>query len=319
MKKNRITIVLCIMIAFLTLPVFAESEKDFNLPDEKAELNLTVKMDGSSVEAPLTLKKDKVNLFMSKNTSPGDKLNSTINFTNKEKVPVQVAVLNVDDSSSLPDSAKDEINLEVSLGGDKIYSGAYSKITDPLTNWIVIKPGESIALNVEMSIPKEADNRWQGKKLASTWHFGVRSNILNAVNVKIIYKDESGKIIKTENKEFDYDHLVTAKDLNIPKGYMIFGFEPKKVTKDGDEIEVILRIGSVKDIKLSKSKGFGTLKDNQNQSSSRQGKGANSQGLPEHVKTSDDYLIDYRDVLFFIVAGFLACALIVKNKNNNKQ
>lgn len=244
MAKRIMTI---IMAVFMLLPVnvFAR-DIETNDPSEKTTLNIDVKMDGSSTSAPLSLKADKGTFYFAKNISPGDELRSEIVFKNTEKVTVQVAVLNVDDRSNLKGDLGDEIGLEVFLGKDKIYKGPYSKITDPLTNWIPVKPGEELAMDIYMNIPKELDNRFQGAKIDAEWNFGVRSNILNGVKVKIIYKDEEGKIIKTEEKEFDYDKLVTDKDITPPDGYKIIGFTPKKVTKDGDEIEVIVKKSGIK-------------------------------------------------------------------------
>lgn len=247
---KRIMTIIMALVMLLPINVFAKDIKT-NDPSEKTTLNIDVKMDGSSTSAPLSLNVDKGTFYFAKNISPGDELRSEIVFKNTEKVTVQVAVLNVDDNSRLNGDLGDEIGLEVFIGKDQIYKGPYSKMTDPLTNWIPVKPGEELAMDIYMNIPKELDNRFQGAKIDAEWNFGVRSNVLNGVKVRIIYKDEDGEIIKTEEKEFDYDTLVTDKDLNLPDGYKIVSFTPKKVTKDGDEVEVIV-----------KKAGTGAKKDN---------------------------------------------------------
>lgn len=226
---------------FLNFFVFTVLAEDTNEANEKTELNIEVKMDGSLNNVPLSLKTEKGRFFFAKNVGPGDELSSQIIFKNTEKVTVQVAVLNIDDDSVLKGSLGDEVNLEVLLGKDLIYKGPYSKITDPLTNWIPVKPGESLIMDLYINIPKEADNRFQGAKIDATWNFGVRSNVLNGVKAKIVFKDGSEKIVEVQEKEFDYDHLVTDQEINVPEGFRIIKFTPKKVNRDGDEVEVYIK------------------------------------------------------------------------------
>lgn len=254
--KNIINFTLVFLIFFasnINLTFAKNRNKDnINEANEKTSLNLEVKMDGSRVDAPLSLKQDKESFFFAKNISPGDELKSEIVFKNTEKVTVQVAILEISDKSAFKGDLGDEIKLEVTLGKDKIYSGPYSKVTTPITNWIPIKPGEELPLNIYMDIPDELDNRFQRAKINGIWSFGVRSNVLSGVKAKIFYIDENGNIIKTEEKEFDYDHLVTADDLVPPDGYGLANFEPVKVTKTGDNIKVnIKKIGNTVKIKIN--------------------------------------------------------------------
>lgn len=242
MYKKILSVVFALIMILSPINVFARgNDYTTNEADEKTTLNIEVKMDNSSTNAPLSLEKDKIRFFFAKNISPGDELSSQIIFKNTEKVPVQVAILDIQDDSALKGDLADEINLDVVMNGDAVYSGPYSKITDPLTNWITVRTDDELVLDLYFNIPLELDNRFQGAKIDAIWNFGVRSNVLNNINTEIIYEDESGKVIKTEKKEFNYDYLVTDKDLSVPDGYKIVKFESKKVTKDGDKIKVVIR------------------------------------------------------------------------------
>lgn len=254
--KNIISLVLTFLVLFTsnTNLSFARSRNKDNTNQAKEEtsLGLEVKMDGSKTDAPLSLKQDKESFFFAKNISPGDELKSEIVFKNTEKVTVQVSILEISDRSAFKGDLGDEIKLEVILGKDKIYSGPYSKVTTPITNWIPIKPGEELPLKIYMNVPDELDNRFQGAKINGVWSFGVRSNILSGVKANISYIDENGNVIKTEEKEFDYDHLVTIDDLTPPNGYGLTKFDPVKVTKNGDNVKVnVKKIGNTIKVKIN--------------------------------------------------------------------
>jgi hypothetical protein len=76
----------------------------------------------------------------------------------------------------LPDDEKanlllDILELTIDVDGEEYYQGKHSELSAPFMPYVTIEPGKEISLNITMTFPRDADNRYQGAKYKMKWVF----------------------------------------------------------------------------------------------------------------------------------------------------
>lgn len=157
-----------------------EPEITTNPVDEKTTLNVEVGVD-KTLEIPLTLTAERDAFYFCTNINPGDTMRATVIFKNDSNTEdTQIAVTDV--INLLPDDLKalallDLLELTISIDDSPIYKGVHSKVTKPVTGWINVPIGESVAIDIEIYFPKEADNRYQNANMKVEWVFQARGDV----------------------------------------------------------------------------------------------------------------------------------------------
>ena len=86
---------------------------------------------------------------------------------------MEIAITDI--SSNIQDNAMyDALMLKISHNGATLYSGAYGKTPDPVTNFIPLKGKSSTVFEIEVYFPEYVGNNLQEKKLDCTWTFEAK-------------------------------------------------------------------------------------------------------------------------------------------------
>lgn len=165
------------IFACSTSMVFASNK--VNSSDQSTSLDVEVGID-KKLEVPLTVDAKTDVFYNCPNINPGDTMKSTVIYKNTSKEDVQVAITDV--LNQLTEDKKaimllDLLELKVYINGELAYQGPHSKVTTPLTNWITLKGGESIKMDIEIYFPKEADNTYQNSNMKVKWVFEARADV----------------------------------------------------------------------------------------------------------------------------------------------
>lgn len=178
MKLSRIVPV-SVLAAALTvnsiqMTVFAS---DFFNNDESElvgpNLEVTANYD-TSIEMPLSLEASSNVFYCNANLAPGDTAKSSVVMKNISKEPISISITEIE--NMLPDDPKanlllDVLELTIDVDGEAFYQGKHSELAAPFMPYIEVAPGKDITLNISMSFPREADNRYQGAKYKMRWVF----------------------------------------------------------------------------------------------------------------------------------------------------
>lgn len=167
------------MLLAVTPSVYASESTQPNTVDETTVLYLETSID-KSLEIPLKLEANKDVFYLCANINPGDTMKSHVTFENTSDTEIQVSVADI--INQLMDNPKakallDILELTISVNGSPIYKGIHSKVTTPVTGWITLKPHEMLMLDIEIHMPKEADNRFQNAEMNVKWVFEARADV----------------------------------------------------------------------------------------------------------------------------------------------
>lgn len=148
---------------------FNNEETDLEGPN----LEITANYD-TSIEMPLFLEASTNVFYCNANLTPGDTAKSSVVMKNISKEPISISITEIE--NMLPDDPKanlllDILELTIDVDGEAFYQGKHSELAAPFMPYIEIAPGEDITLNISMSFPREADNRYQGAKYKMRWVF----------------------------------------------------------------------------------------------------------------------------------------------------
>lgn len=152
-------------------PVFAEEE--VNSLTLETNINKTL-------EIPLTLEASTETFYINGNIDPGDTLSADILFINESEEDIQVRIADVTDQLGTTDSQAllDVMDLTITVAGSPIYKGKHSQVTSPLTQWMTLKGGEALNMNVNIELPLwETDNRYQGSDMRVKYVFEARADV----------------------------------------------------------------------------------------------------------------------------------------------
>lgn len=136
-------------------------------------LEITANYD-TSIEMPLSLEASSSVFYCNANLSPGDVAKSSVAMKNISKEPISVSIIEIE--NMLPDDPKanlllDVLELTIDVDGEAFYQGKHSELAAPFMPYVEIAPGKEVNLNISMSFPREADNRYQGAKYKMRWVF----------------------------------------------------------------------------------------------------------------------------------------------------
>ena len=173
-KKSIAAIASLASVAAFSIPAYAtdffeSSESTLNGPN----LEITANYD-SKIEMPLSLEASSEVFYCNANLAPGDIAKSTVVMKNVSDQPISVSITEIE--NMLPEDTKanmllDILNLTIDVDGEEFYQGKHSELSAPFMPYVKIEPGKEINLNITMSFPREADNRYQGAKYKMKWSF----------------------------------------------------------------------------------------------------------------------------------------------------
>lgn len=178
-KKLTMAGILSLSALTAATPMVQASEVAPHSVAEEQTLNVEVGID-KTLEVPLTINAEHDIFYNCTNFGPGDTLKAKIIFKNTSTEDIQVAVVDV--VNQLTDDAKavallDELELQLSVDGELNYKGIHSKVTSPVTNWITVKPGEELPMDIVINMPKTADNKFQNANMLVKWVFQTRADV----------------------------------------------------------------------------------------------------------------------------------------------
>ncbi len=159
--------ILVVLLILSLIPV-AHAEETAQKQVYEGEIELTGAFNGK-----FSLDSSDLYLFKLENMAPGDSWEGKIHVKNSACAKMEIALLSI--VSNLEDTKLfDALDLEISLGDTKVYSGSYGKTEEPISTFYTIPPGEDLTFNVKVTFPKECGNEYQNTKMDSTWTFEGR-------------------------------------------------------------------------------------------------------------------------------------------------
>lgn len=160
----RCTALLLVLFLLLTVfPVFAFATGTENSFEE--ELVLT-----GSFEGTFDLSGNKSKLFHLQNIVPGDSWTGEIVIKNKAPEAMTVRLLSI--VSNLEDMILyNALDLKILDGDEVIYDGSYNTNISPISKTYELASGESMTLDVTVSLPVTIGNEIMDKEMDSTWTF----------------------------------------------------------------------------------------------------------------------------------------------------
>lgn len=159
--------ILAVLLILSMVPA-AHAEEAARQQVYEGEIELTGAFNGK-----FSLDSSDVYLFKLENMAPGDSWEGKIHVKNSASAKMEIALLSI--VSNLEDTKLfDALNLEISLGDKKVYSGSYGKTEEPISTFYEIPAGKDLTFNVKVLFPKECGNEYQNTKMDSTWTFEGR-------------------------------------------------------------------------------------------------------------------------------------------------
>lgn len=159
--------ILVVLLILSLIPV-AHAEETARKQVHEGEIELTGAFNGK-----FSLDSSDLYLFKLENMAPGDSWEGKIHVKNSAGAKMEIALLSI--VSNLEDTKLfDALDLEISLGDKKVYSGSYGKTEEPISAFYEIPAGKDLTFNVKVAFPKECGNEYQNTKMDSTWTFEGR-------------------------------------------------------------------------------------------------------------------------------------------------
>lgn len=157
-----------VVLLILSLMPVAHAEETARKQVHEGEIELTGAFNGK-----FSLDSSDLYLFKLENMAPGDSWEGKIHVKNSAGAKMEIALLSI--VSNLEDTKLfDALDLEISLGDKKVYSGSYGKTEEPISAFYEIPAGKDLTFNVKVAFPKECGNEYQNTKMDSTWTFEGR-------------------------------------------------------------------------------------------------------------------------------------------------
>lgn len=157
-----------VVLLILSLIPAAHAEETAQKQVYEGEIELTGAFNGK-----FSLDSSDLYLFKLENMAPGDSWEGKIHVKNSASAKMEIALLSI--VSNLEDTKLFEaLNLEISLGDTKVYTGSYGKTEEPVSTYYEIPAGKTITFDVTVTFPKECGNEYQNTKMDSTWTFEGR-------------------------------------------------------------------------------------------------------------------------------------------------
>lgn len=221
-KKFKAKVV-AVMLAVVTM--FALMPTTVVHADDAENLKLETGID-KTLEVPLTLKGSTETFYMNGNINPGDVLNASIKFTNTSTEEIQVNIASITNNLADDKTATallDLLELKITVNDSPIYKGIHSKVTNPVTGWMPLAAGQSMTIDVEITLPKySVDNTYQAADMNVKWVFEARADVP---------EDESSETIKTGVESEDPTHMgmyILIIALVIAGGFCVYTVVKKK-------------------------------------------------------------------------------------------
>ena len=176
------SLLLVLLLLLSTLPVVVYASNDFG----RERYVLT-----GSFEGQFELSSKRSQLFHLEDIIPGDQWAGQIEI--KNDAPGEMAICLRSITSDIEDTLLfDTLELEISNDGEPVYAGRYRTERIPITGYYEIESGDSLILDVTVSLPYSAGNEIQNREMDSTWTF-------EAYYVDITSKPQTGDNLVTEN------------------------------------------------------------------------------------------------------------------------
>jgi len=158
-----IVILLALFLLLSVFPVFAFATNTENSFEEEFVLT-------GSFEGTFDLSGNKSSLFHLENIVPGDSWAGEIVIKNKAPEAMTVRLLSI--VSNLEDmDLFNALDLEILEGDEIIYTGGYNTGISPISKTYELDSGESMTLNVTVSLPVSFGNEIMNEEMNSTWTF----------------------------------------------------------------------------------------------------------------------------------------------------
>jgi len=167
-------------------------------------------------------------LFRLRNIIPGDTWRGKVHVKNNCNRIMEVSIISIVNDLEDDDYLFKQLDLDISIGDEVIYSGSYGKTDDPVSDWYAISPGKKITFDIQVKLPEETGNEGQGREMDSTWTF--ESRVMEPgggddddddadLPYYVYYVDESGNsLLDTKVGHGDYRERITEYAAHIP-GY----------------------------------------------------------------------------------------------------
>lgn len=126
-------------------------------------------VEGNYSSGDFTLSCDEV-LFDRDSIVPGDEWSTQIELKNNGRKEMDISIREIINDSE-DDRLFNQLQMEIRNGENVLYSGPYGMTDSPVTPVFTLQGGESAILDVEMTLPAETDNTFQGLSVNSTWVF----------------------------------------------------------------------------------------------------------------------------------------------------
>lgn len=183
----------CLLLVTLLFPFSARAET------YSGHLNIT----GSFQNRQFSLTPSDSQLMDLKDIVPGDQWKGKITIHNSCSSTIEFSLYSIE--SQLKDNALfDALTLELSLDGNKIYSGSYNVgKKPPYMDYVKVGPGKDATLDVTVTLPEKVGNEIQGKSMKSIWTFDARHP--DVVEVTSTTPTANVTPAKQENIQTGYD------------------------------------------------------------------------------------------------------------------
>lgn len=186
---RTVTLLFIVLLLLLSIPLATLAAGMGPSTEEEQESVDYIELDGTFT-GTFDLSSNTSKLFHLENIAPGDEWSGTVHVKNSAPATMEIAVISV--TSNIEDTVLfDRLVTKISVGEETAYDGAYGfqSEEESMTKFYPVAPGDTLDIDITVSLPRTVGNEIIDKVMDSTWTFEAR---YYGSSYLVRYVDEDG-------------------------------------------------------------------------------------------------------------------------------